>query len=76
MVPVQWQHDHLCQGIQSFAAFVQRHVINIVYVYNVHVLQCCYQIFWYDMRKEMSQWFEQEEDVLSYALFPQVATVL
>ncbi len=26
------------------------------------------------LRKEMEQWSEQEEDVLSYALFPQVAT--
>ncbi len=27
-----------------------------------------------DLEKEMSQWKEQDEDVLSYALFPQVAT--
>ena len=27
-----------------------------------------------DIEKEMSQWKEQDEDVLSYALFPQVAT--
>ena len=26
------------------------------------------------LRAEMAQWSEQEEDVLSYALFPQVAT--
>ena len=26
------------------------------------------------LRNEMAQWSEQEEDVLSYALFPQVAT--
>ena len=25
-------------------------------------------------RKECAEWMEQEEDVLSYALFPQVAT--
>ena len=27
-----------------------------------------------ELEKEMSQWKEQDEDVLSYALFPQVAT--
>ena len=27
-----------------------------------------------ELRAEMAQWSEQEEDVLSYALFPQVAT--
>ena len=27
-----------------------------------------------NMRKEMNEFFEQEEDVLSYALFPGVAT--
>ena len=26
------------------------------------------------LRGEMAQWSEQDEDVLSYALFPQVAT--
>ena len=26
------------------------------------------------LRSEMAQWSEQDEDVLSYALFPQVAT--
>ena len=26
------------------------------------------------LEKEMAQWKEQDEDVLSYALFPQVAT--
>ena len=27
-----------------------------------------------DIEKEMAQWKQQDEDVLSYALFPQVAT--
>ena len=41
---VKFQFGKFCQCIQCFTPFIQSHVFNIMYIYDIHVLQSLYQV--------------------------------
>ena len=49
MTSVQRKHSELCQCVKRFASFVKCHVLDIMYVCDIHVFQGGYQIIWCDM---------------------------